>query len=561
MDVALIGTPLSNGFRHRFELVAGTAPTYLFIAELRRMPLMKLLQKFLGLHATRLFIPLEDQNSRTFMPLFYGLATFGSVRQIVVVHPDLVCETVPKWRTAWSVAGIVRASLDGLVQKHVFQRSLHALARLPRMAVSRPGPGRVLYLRTNMSASVKAGGMVGHVAGVVNELTRRGYPVDFLSTDGPLMANPSVQFYPVQPLTTYGLPYETNLFRFQHRFLHQARVMTSAANYSFIYQRMSVANFAGVVLSREQRVPLVLEYNGSEAWVSTNWGTRFHYQDLVVSAEQTNLKHAHVIVTVSEVLRNELIERGVEAHRIAVHPNCIDPNVFDPTRFSRKHVLALRARLGISADAVVVGFVGTFGQWHGVDVLARAIRQLVLENVSILHKHRAHFLLVGDGLLLPVVKEILAHESCKPFYTITGLVPQDEAPLYMATMDLVLSPHVGNPDGSRFFGSPTKLFEYMAMGKPIVASDLEQIGKVLHRSLRTETLPARPPNATDKQLAVLARPGQLDQLIDGIRFLLESPQWRAVLGQNARREALTQYTWDLHVDAILRACRGAANVP
>ncbi len=56
---------------------------------------------------------------------------------------------------------------------------------------------------------------------------------------------------------------------------------------------------------------------------------------------------------------------------------------------------------------------------------------------------------------------------------------QSEAPTYLAISDIVVSPTVPNPDGSPFFGSPTKLFEYMAMGKPIVASDLDQIGEVL----------------------------------------------------------------------------------
>ena len=49
----------------------------------------------------------------------------------------------------------------------------------------------------------------------------------------------------------------------------------------------------------------------------------------------------------------------------------------------------------------------------------------------------------------------------------------------LAACDVLASPHMGNPDGTRFFGSPTKLFEYMAMGRAIVASDLEQIGEVL----------------------------------------------------------------------------------
>ena len=93
----------------------------------------------------------------------------------------------------------------------------------------------------------------------------------------------------------------------------------------------------------------------------------------------------------------------------------------------------------------------------------------------------------------------------------------------------------------------------MAMAKGIVASDLDQIGQVLKNSLRVEDLPAEVPNGSETDLAVLTPPGDRDGLVQGIRFLVRQPQWRRLLGRNARREALTHYTWDKHVGAILQA--------
>jgi glycosyltransferase involved in cell wall biosynthesis len=111
---------------------------------------------------------------------------------------------------------------------------------------------------------------------------------------------------------------------------------------------------------------------------------------------------------------------------------------------------------------------------------------------------------------------------------------------------------VSNADGSRFFGSPTKLFEYMAMGKAIVASDLDQIGEVLANSLRADKLPASDePVSEDNLLSLLCEPGSATQIADGIRFLASHPRWRAALGANARSEALSRYTWNDHVEAIL----------
>ena len=143
---------------------------------------------------------------------------------------------------------------------------------------------------------------------------------------------------------------------------------------------------------------------------------------------------------------------------------------------------------------------------------------------------------------MPEVESILGGRRGR-FHTLAGLVPQAETPRYLVASDIVLSPHVPNADGSRFFGSPTKLFEYMAMGLPIVASNLDQIGDVLRPSLQASDLPSRSPDDAD-EVAVLATPGSERELVDGIRFLADRADWRGVLGANARRLATERYTWD-----------------
>jgi glycosyltransferase involved in cell wall biosynthesis len=149
--------------------------------------------------------------------------------------------------------------------------------------------------------------------------------------------------------------------------------------------------------------------------------------------------------------------------------------------------------------------------------------------------------------------------------TLTGLVPQAEAPSYLAASDVLLSPHIRNADGTRFFGSPTKLFEYMAMGKAIVASDLDQIGQVLNNSVRAGDFPAQRPAAGDARLAILSPPGDVTALIDSIRFAVDRPDWRNALAKHARAEVLVRYTWSHHVDAILSAvgslATSSASVP
>ena len=145
------------------------------------------------------------------------------------------------------------------------------------------------------------------------------------------------------------------------------------------------------------------------------------------------------------------------------------------------------------------------------------------------------FLLIGDGSLMDSVKNIINASIFKNNVIFTGIVPQEEGPHYLSACDILLSPHVKNPDGTKFFGSPTKLFEYMAMEKPIIASDLDQIGQVLKHNYS----------------AILVEPGNPKQLADAIDELLKNKEKQNQLAKNARKEALENYTWDIHTTKII----------
>jgi glycosyltransferase involved in cell wall biosynthesis len=262
------------------------------------------------------------------------------------------------------------------------------------------------------------------------------------------------------------------------------------------------------------------------------------------------LKHAHLVVTVSTALARDLAERGVDPDRILCQPNGYDHEVMDPARFDSDARDEARTRLGISKDAVVVMFVGTFGRWHGVEVLADAIRELATSHKEWLDRNGVRFVLVGDGLRMHQVRETL-QGTAAAYTVLTGLVPQADTPAYLASADIAVSPHVANDDGTEFFGSPTKLFEYMGLGKAIVASDLGQIRQVLDPSLSAARLPEADPATGSSARAILARPGSVDELVGAIRFLVERPAWRSQIGANARDHATANYTWDRHVAGIL----------
>lgn len=543
---ALTAYPLSHDFRERLQQAEGVEPEYLNVPELRRLGVKALLATLGRLRGRRCLIPLEDPASTSILPLLTSMAAAALPSSVEVVHADLTRETVRRRQIVRTALAVARANLDGVRSRRAAAARLAELLGAPRIEVLKGPEARVVSINANLWFGVKAGGSLGHTAGVANGLAGAGCAVELFAPFAVPQLRPSVVDHRVLPPTSFAIPSELNYFRHDDALVR--RVARAAGKPSFVYQRLSIHSHAGARLSRSLGVPLVLEYNGSEVWVARHWGQTLRYERLAEQAEEALLRHAHVIVTVSDVLREELLGRGLDERRIVMYPNCVDTDLFDPARFDDADRGSLRARFGIADEAIVATFVGTFGRWHGTDVLARTISSLVRDASTWLEERKVHFLLVGDGLRMPEVQEILGGRQ-GPFHTLTGLVPQAETPRYLAGSDLVLAPHVANADGSRFFGSPTKLFEYMAMGLPIVASELDQIGDVLQPSVRVSDLSAATEPAD--AVALLVTPGSEPELAQGIRHLVERPEWRTALGASARALAVARYTWDAHVAAIL----------
>jgi glycosyltransferase involved in cell wall biosynthesis len=313
-------------------------------------------------------------------------------------------------------------------------------------------------------------------------------------------------------------------------FVEQALLAIRERPISFVYQRYSLNNYAGLKLAHRLNVPFVLEYNGSEIWMSRHWGRPLKYEAIASRIELLNLNAADLIVVVSRAMRDELVARHVDAGRVLVNPNAVDPVRYRPDLDGG----ALRRRLGLEGRTVL-GFISTFQPWHGAVVLARAFVTLLQHHPE--HRDSVRLLMIGTGPELGEAKRVIDAAGFAAAAHFTGLVAQEDGPTHLAACDILLSPHVPNADGTPFFGSPTKLFEYMAMGRGIVASDLDQIGEVLHHG----------------ETAWLVPPADAGALAAGMDRLVNDPALRAALGAAARNDALAHHTWHAHVRRTLDA--------
>jgi glycosyltransferase involved in cell wall biosynthesis len=426
-----------------------------------------------------------------------------------------------------------------------------ARARLAARPEGRRSPvqlGHCLYLKPGLNFGRPVGGSVAHVAGIANALVRRGCAVRLVASQPQAMLNSAVTQIVRRADFPLALLHELNQHQYRRRFAARALEEARKASSDFIYQRYALNDLSGASLRSSLGLPLVVEFNGSEVWVQRHWGKRLVFERAARAAERAALRAADLVVTVSEEVASQARSAGVDPRRILFVPNGVDAAEFDPERFGSGDRAAVRARLGIPVDALLYTFVGTFGEWHGTDVFADAIVALTNSPDGFLSTTRAHFLLVGDGPLGDSVRARLARPVAQGAVTFSGLIPHDESPAVLAAADILVAPHKPNADGSPFFGSPTKLFEYMAMARTIVASDLDQIGDVL----RGWSPGAERPDSDAEAVALLVKPGCAESLENGMRVAARlGPAARQELGERARACVLRHFTWDQNLDAVL----------
>jgi glycosyltransferase involved in cell wall biosynthesis len=391
----------------------------------------------------------------------------------------------------------------------------------------RSAPRRVTYLRAEPSLrwlGTQVGGAATHTAGVINGLSGAGLDVNVFAAERPDGVR-NARCNEVPPRQILQLVHWLTLVG------HTRELVSAAAGTpaDLVYQRYALGSYAGLELARRLDVPLVLEFNGSEIWTERNWGSgRVPLVKTLAALELRNLLDASLIVVVSQPLKDQLVEQGIDPARVLVNPNGVDAQVLAE---ARAHPPSHWRSLAGLPEAPTIGFVGTFGLWHGVKLLPEMIERVTEQRTD------ARWVLVGDGPLHAEVAAEIRRRGLSGRVLLTGVVPHPRAVEMLACCELYVSPHVPNPDGTAFFGSPTKLFEYMGLGRAIVASDLDQIGEVLENG----------------RTALLTTPGDVAAAASAVVRLLGDEDLRVRLGEAALQQAISNYSWDAHVGRILQA--------
>ena len=281
-----------------------------------------------------------------------------------------------------------------------------------------------------------------------------------------------------------------------------------------LYERYNLFLPAGIWLARKYKLPMLLEINAPIL------EERSKYDGLSLTglarwSQAYAWKNADMVLPVTQVLGDMVASYGVDKDKIVVIPNGINSNRFAgaPDTAAAKRALGLE-------EYLVLGFTGFVRDWHGLDKVIAMIAQDPPGT-------RRHLLVVGDGPERAKLEQQARDLGIAERVRFTGIIGRDDVARYVAAFDIALQPAVVA------YASPLKLFEYLALGKAIVAPAQPNIMEIL---------------AAD-QNAVLFDPADRDGMANAVRRLCADHQLRAKVAAGAHASIAEQkLTW--HANAL-----------
>ncbi|CAN5198750.1 hypothetical protein BH09PSE3_BH09PSE3_01460 [soil metagenome] len=220
---------------------------------------------------------------------------------------------------------------------------------------------------------------------------------------------------------------------------------------------------AALRVAKRRKLPLLYEIRAfwEDAAVGNGTDTQGSVRYRAIKALETlAVRRADAVAVICEGLRSDLVSRGISADKIMVSPNGVDLGMFGkPVRPDA----ALIARLGL-ADADVVGFIGSFYDYEGLDDLIAAMPALVAA------RPKAHLLLVGGGPMETALHGQAAASPVADRIHFIGRVPHQEVERYYSLIDILAYPR--KKMRLTDLVTPLKPLEAMAQGKLVAASDV-----------------------------------------------------------------------------------------
>ncbi|MDI6916162.1 MAG: glycosyltransferase family 4 protein [Thermoplasmatales archaeon] len=308
-----------------------------------------------------------------------------------------------------------------------------------------------------------------------------------------------------------------SLPKFINSFVHTLKVIDDV---DIIHERFEVPGGAGIIYSKMFNIPSILEVNDPFLDKQPTKNLPQKIRGFMMGGNRSwQLRSFSGIVTQTRILKN-IISKETNVP-IEIVPNGVNPSFFNPD-----------VKSVYTSDKKVIGFVGAFEKWHGVNDLIDAFK-------IVRKKENVKLLLIG-GERKKIIGDIV----------FTGPIPYKEMPGYLASCNILVAPFNPMSDEKKkeifqkygMWWSPLKIFEYMAVGKPVVTSNVGVIPEYV------------------EDAGLIYKAGDIKDLASKILLLLDDDKLAERLGRCSREKVVESYTWESQAKKMIEFYKKTLNM-
>jgi glycosyltransferase involved in cell wall biosynthesis len=312
------------------------------------------------------------------------------------------------------------------------------------------------------------------------------------------------------------------LWRTKSRYVAPENVPWQGYDVQFVWQQHDFFDGPGRMLADSLKVPLITKVDAPLVWEAKRWGVQRPLWGKLIEkyAELNAFNKSDYLACVSQDVADKVMSMGVDQRKVFVSPMGVDPADFDVSRDE-----SLVKDLGLSGYTVI-GWIGSFRKFHGVDTVVKAIAEVVKELKMV------KLLLVGDGPARNEMEALVAALGLQSDVLFTGKIAFQQIPRHISLFDVAI---VSAGNKLEFHYSPMKLREYMAAGKATIAPKAGEI----------------PVKFSDHGHLLLYEVNDIADLAGKIKDLVTDNALRQRIAEGGYEYVVRTSTWDVEIERMV----------
>jgi len=373
----------------------------------------------------------------------------------------------------------------------------------------------------------------------VNVFLRNGYPLDRSDFKGDTVnfteeiENVSYYFSHTEPNDSDLINYQ-EVYNFNQLEEYENRAITAIISNAKKFQPMvihSASNFvvglAGAKAAKILGIPSIYEIRGfwhlTQSTKREGYENSDHYQ-LSERLEIEAAKESDYVFTITNALKEILVENGIDENKIKVLPNAVDSSKFNLNPKDKE----LEKELGFE-NKVVIGYIGSFVNYEGLDLLLEACA-ILKENHGDIFK----LLLVGDGAMMQMLRRTTRFLQLEDHVVFTGRISHDEVQRYYSLIDIAPLPRKGLRVCELV--SPLKPFEAMGSGKVLITSSVRALAEIVD----------------DGVTGLVFEKDNVEELAAKLELAITNEELRKEIGTNANKWVTENHSWDIISERVTK---------